>query len=57
MMYEYDTKTRASGVKWIKAKSGNTYLCRTDAVDSSSELTESQLKRLCLDESNNPQNN
>jgi hypothetical protein len=42
-------------VKWIKAKSGNTYLCPVDAVKKLNNPTEEQLKMICVDESQNPQ--
>ena len=47
---------RSIGVKWIKAKSGNTYLCPVDAADRLSNPTEDQLKLICVDESKNPEN-
>ena len=43
-------------VKWIKAPSGNTYLCPVDAVKKVKNPTEDQLKLICVDESSNPQN-
>ena len=44
------------GVKWIKAKSGNTYLCPVKALDRIKNPTEEQLKVICVDESKNPEN-
>ncbi len=44
------------GVKWIKAKSGVTYLCPVNALKRLSNPTEEQLKTICVDESANPQN-
>ena len=44
------------GVKWIKAQSGNTYLCPVAALDRLNQPTEQQLKMICVDESQNPQN-
>ncbi len=44
------------GVRWIKARSGNTYLCPVDALDRLSNPTEDQLRIMCVDESLNPQN-
>ena len=44
------------GVKWIKAKSGNTYLCPVTALKRLAKPTEDQLKMICVDESQNPQN-
>ncbi len=43
-------------VKWIKAKSGNTYLCPVSALDRIEDPSEEQLKMICIDESLNPQN-
>ena len=47
---------RSLGVKWIKAESGRTYLCPVDAVKRLENPTEEQLKLICVDESENPQN-
>lgn len=47
---------REIGVKWIKAQSGNTYLCPVDAVTRLSNPTEEELKLICVDESRNPEN-
>ena len=44
------------GVKWIKASSGNTYLCPVDALSRLENPSEDQLKMICVDESDNPQN-
>ncbi len=43
-------------VKWIRAESGNTYLCPVNSLDRLKKPTEDQLKILCIDESGNPQN-
>jgi len=43
-------------VKWIKAKSGSTYLCPVDAIAKIKNPNEEQLKLICVDESQNPQN-
>ena len=43
-------------LKWIKAGSGNTYLCPVDALKRLDSPTEEQLKLICVDESANPQN-
>jgi hypothetical protein len=47
---------RELGVQWIKADSGNTYLCPVDALKRLESPTEDQLKIICVDESQNPQN-
>jgi hypothetical protein len=44
------------GVKWIKAKSGNTYLGPVEALRRMSDPSEDQLKLICVDESMNPEN-
>lgn len=43
-------------VKWIKGKSGHTYLCPVNALDRIKNPTEEDLKKICVDESENPQN-
>jgi hypothetical protein len=43
-------------LKWIKADSGNTYLCPVNALDRLDAPTEDQLKLICVDESENPHN-
>jgi hypothetical protein len=43
-------------VKWIKADSGNTYLCPVDSLKHIDQGNEDQLKMICIDESANPQN-
>jgi hypothetical protein len=47
---------RSLGVKWIKGASGRTYLCPVDALNRLDNPTEDQLKLICVDESDNPQN-
>jgi hypothetical protein len=42
-------------VKWIKADSGNTYLCPVDALKRLKDPSEVDLKTICVDESQNPQ--
>jgi hypothetical protein len=45
---------RELSVKWIKADSGNTYLCPVAALNKLSNPSEDQLRTICVDESNNP---
>jgi hypothetical protein len=47
---------RELGVKWIKAESGNTYLCPVAALKRLDNPTEDQLKMICVDESQDPHN-
>ena len=53
-----DNKTfkKELSVKWIKADSGSTYLCPVDALDRFDNPTEEELRTICVDESQNPQN-
>ena len=44
------------GVKWIKAQSGNTYLCPVNALSRIEDPSEDQLRLICVNESENPQN-
>ena len=44
------------GVQWIKADSGNTYLCPVRALERIANPTEDQLKMICVDESQDPHN-
>ena len=43
-------------LKWVKAESGNTYLCPSTSLSKIDSRDEHQLKTICVDESNNPQN-
>jgi hypothetical protein len=54
-MMENEFKKNLS-VKWIKAKSGSTYLCPVDSISKLKNPSEDQLKLICVDESRNPQN-
>jgi hypothetical protein len=51
-----NTYKKQLGVKWIKAASGNTYLCPTRYLAGIDSPSEDQLKALCVDESKDPQN-
>lgn len=56
MSHEKEEFKKELGVKWIKANSGNTYLCPVDALDRLKKPTENELKLICVDESANPEN-
>jgi hypothetical protein len=43
-------------VKWIKAKSGTTYLCPVNALSRIDSSSEEHLKMICVEDSLNPQN-
>ena len=46
------------GVRWIKAESGTSYLCPLAAFErlGTQNPKEEDLKKICVDESQNPQN-
>lgn len=46
------------GVKWIRAESGTSYLCPVTALERLGKANpdEEELKKICVDESQNPQN-
>jgi hypothetical protein len=48
--------TERINLRWIKADSGHTYLCPVKSLDRLDNPTEEQLKLICVDESENPQN-
>ena len=49
-----DTK---KGFEWIKSgKTGNSYLCPVGSIKDKKTATDEDLKKVCVDESNNPQN-
>lgn len=43
-------------VQWVKAESGTTYLCPVSALKRLNDPSEDDLKKICVDESQNPQN-
>ena len=44
------------GVKWVKGNSGTSYLCPVSAYSKLNSPNEDELKKICVDESMNPQN-
>ena len=44
------------GVRWVKTESGATYLCPVDALDRIENPSEKDLQMICVNESENPQN-
>lgn len=44
------------GVQWVKGRSGTTYLCPVASLKRLAKPTEEDLKKICVDESDNPQN-
>ena len=45
------------GLKWIKASDSDfTYLCPTDQLESLRDTSDEELRKICVDESQNPQN-
>jgi len=45
------------GYNWVKAESGNTYLCPIGSMEGGKKKSEKYLRQHCIDESANPQNN
>lgn len=43
-------------VQWVKGESGTTYLCPVAALQRLGKPNEADLKKICVDESANPQN-
>jgi hypothetical protein len=43
-------------VQWVKGDSGTTYLCPTSSLKRLNNPSEDELKTICVDESQNPQN-
>jgi len=56
MADELKAFTREVNVKWVKGESGTTYLCPVAALERLGSPTEADLKKICVDESENPQN-
>ena len=56
MMEELGSIKRELSLKWIKADSGTTYLCPADSLKRLDDPSEDQIKMICVDESENPQN-
>ena len=53
-MTNEETISQRVNLKWIKADSGNTYLCPVKALERLDAPSEDQLKMICVDESENP---
>jgi hypothetical protein len=54
-----ESKARKSEIstKWVKAEdSDTTFLCPTNKLSGLRGRTEEELRSICVDESNNPQN-
>jgi hypothetical protein len=56
MVNESNAFKRALSFQWIKARSGNTYICPANALHGIENPSEGHLRSLCIDESENPQN-
>ena len=56
MADELEAFKKEIGVKWVKADSGTSYLCPLAAFERLENPNEEDLKRICVDESQNPQN-
>jgi hypothetical protein len=47
---------RELSVKWVKAESGTSYLCPSESLKRLDKPSEQDLAKICVDESQNPQN-
>ena len=58
MTDELNAFKKEIGVKWVKAESGTSYLCPLAAFKrlDTPNPKEEDLKKICVDESQNPQN-
>jgi hypothetical protein len=56
MNNETRTVKQEFGVSWIKSESGNTYLCPVGALRDLESMTDEHLRKVCMEESANPQN-
>ena len=53
-----DNKSKTKqGYEWIKSgKTGTSYLCPVGSIKNKAKATDDDLKKVCVDESNNPHN-
>ena len=56
MADELNAFKKELGVKWIKGESGTSYLCPLKSFERLQNPDEEDLKKICVDESQNPQN-
>lgn len=56
MTNEMNNYKKDLGYKWVKADSGNTYLCPVKSLQDMNNPSEDDLRSICVDESNDPQN-
>ena len=48
---------KRQGFEWIQSQNtGNSYLCPVGSIQDKTHATDAQLKKVCVDESRNPQN-
>ena len=56
-MGEPEKSEGKKGFEWIKSKkSGTSYLCPVGSIKDKTAATDEDLKKVCVDESQNPQN-
>jgi hypothetical protein len=57
MTDEAQEKKTKQGYEWIKSeKTGTSYLCPVGSIQDKKKATDEDLKKVCVDESMNPQN-
>ena len=56
-MESSEERKRNFGFKWIKSNdSGNSYLCPVGRFHDNEKISDDDLEKYCVNESNNPQN-
>jgi len=56
-MENSEERKRSFGFKWIKSNdSGDSYLCPVGTFQDNEDISDDDLEKYCVNESNNPQN-
>ena len=50
------TNKQNLGQRWIKSASGETWICPLDVAKNAHNLSDDELRKLCVNESENPEN-
>ena len=55
-METMNTNKKNLGKRWIKSDSGETWICPIDVAKNADSLSDDELRELCVNESENPEN-